>query len=57
MKARQNDEAISLYTTALSLEPATLRDLLAKRSKARAAKGMWEDALRDANEVPRFSLI
>ena len=51
MNAGQCEEAILQYTTALSLNPATLQNLLGKRSKANAGKGEWEDALNDANEV------
>ena len=47
--------AISHYPTSLPLKPATLRNLLIKRSLAYAAKGLWEEALNDANKV-RFSL-
>lgn len=55
MNARRYDKAILQYTTALSLNPATLPDLLGKRSKAHAGKGEWEDALNDANEVAFFN--
>ena len=51
MIARQYDEAVSWYSTALSLDPPTSPMLLAKRSKARAGMGSWQDALNDANEV------
>lgn len=51
MNAERYEEAISLYTLALSLNPVVRQDLLVKRSKACAGKGMWEDALDDANEV------
>ena len=57
MSGRQYDEAVSQYSTALSLEPPTPQVLLAKRSKARAGMGSWEDALNDANEVPHFCLV
>ena len=55
MNAKEYDAAVLQYTIALSLNPATLPDLLGKRSKAHAGKGEWEDALHDANEVTRFS--
>ncbi|KAF8555612.1 hypothetical protein OG21DRAFT_1483751 [Imleria badia] len=51
MSDRQQDEAISWYSTALLLEPTDPRALFAERSKARASRGLWEDALNDANEV------
>ena len=54
MIAEEYDQAILRYTTALSLNPVTLQDLLGKRSKAHAGKGAWEDALNDANEVGHF---
>ncbi|KAF8547208.1 hypothetical protein OG21DRAFT_1501672 [Imleria badia] len=49
MATRQYDEAISQYSAALSLNPAQV--LFVKRSKAYAEKGLWEDALNDANMV------
>ena len=56
MNAKKYDEAILQYTAALSLNPVTPDpDLLGKRSKARAGKGEWEDALNDANEVAHFN--
>lgn len=57
MNANEYDEAILSYTTALLLNPATLRDLLGKRSKAHASKGDWEDALNDANYVSHFNSL
>ena len=54
MNAKEYDVAVLQYTTALSLNPVTLEDLLGKRSKAHAGKGEWEDALSDANEVTHF---
>lgn len=53
-EARQYDEAISHYSVGLSLNPTTPQALFIKRSKARAKRGLWEDALSDANEVWRF---
>ena len=55
MNAKEYDVAVLRYTTALSLNPATLQDLLGKRSKAHVGKGEWEEALRDANEVTHFN--
>ena len=55
MNAKEYDVAVLQYTTALSLNPTTLEDLLGKRSKAHAGKGEWEDALSDANEVIDFN--
>ena len=57
MNAGQYDEAILQYTTALSLNPTTLQNLLGKRSKACAGKGEWENALNDANEVAHYNLF
>ena len=55
MNAKQYDEAVLQYTTALLLDPASPQDLLVKRSKACAKKRKWEDALNDANEVACFN--
>jgi tetratricopeptide (TPR) repeat protein len=49
-----HDEAIEQYSVALSLNPTTAHGLYLKRSKARAIKGFWEDAISDANEVWLF---
>jgi hypothetical protein len=59
MSARKFLEAVSWYSAALSLDPPTLWSLpvlFAKRSKARAGMGSWQDALNDANEVPHLFL-
>ena len=45
------DNAISRYTSAMSLDPSSPVNILLKRSRARASKGLWQDALTDANEV------
>lgn len=50
-KSGEHDEAIEQYSVALSLDPSTAHGLFLKRSKARAQKGSWEDALKDANKV------
>lgn len=55
MDAGQYDFAISHYTAALSLNSPTPQALLVKRSCAHTEKGLWEDALKDANEVTSFS--
>ena len=57
MNAKEYDTAVLQYTNALSLNPATMLDLVGKRSKAHARKGDWEDALRDANEVTLLILF
>ena len=57
LNAKRYDEAILQYTTALSLNPIALQDLLGKRSKAHASRGEWEDALNDANEVAYINLF
>ena len=54
MHVRQHDVAISWYSAALSMNPATPQALLIKRSKAHAAGGLWNDALNDANKVCQF---
>ena len=54
--AQRLDEAISMYSSALSLEPAAPSGLLVKRSKVYVAKSSWEKALNDANEVCSFLL-
>ena len=56
MNNEEYDEAISQYTTALFLDPATKHVFLVKRSKAHVRKGKWDAALKDANEVALFFL-
>ena len=51
VRSGEHDSAIARYTSALSLEPSNPINILVKRSKERASKGLWQDALTDANEV------
>ena len=51
------DEAISHYSTALSINPPSPQGILSKRSKARVATGSWNQALDDANQVHRSYLM
>ncbi|KIK21827.1 hypothetical protein PISMIDRAFT_11981 [Pisolithus microcarpus 441] len=50
-RSAKHDDAITQYSTALSLSPPSPAGLLIKRSKARTAKGLWKDALQDAKEA------
>ena len=54
MSAERHDDAISQYSVALSLNPAVPQGLFIKRSKAYVARGLWQDALNDANKVCPF---
>ena len=47
MNTMQYDQAVSLYTAALSLDPPSPQDLLVKRSSASVGNGAWKDALND----------
>lgn len=49
--SQAHDQAIQHYSIALSLNPPTAQGLYLKRSRVRAIKGSWEDAISDANEV------
>ncbi|KAF8124320.1 hypothetical protein EV363DRAFT_710056 [Boletus edulis] len=51
MSAERYDDAISRYSAALSLNPATPQGLLIKRSGACLARGWCEEALDDANKA------
>lgn len=53
--AERHDEAITQYSAALSLDP-TIPHVFMKRSKAYMAKGLWEDAIDDADRVSHFRL-
>ena len=55
--AQRYDEAISHYSTALSINPPSLQGILTKQSKARVATGSWKQALDDANQVHRSYLM
>lgn len=57
MGTERCDEVISQYSAALSLDPATPQNLLIKRNKAYLAKGLWKDALDDANAVRLLCLV
>ncbi|KAF8139079.1 hypothetical protein EV363DRAFT_1580710 [Boletus edulis] len=50
LDAHRHDEAITHYTNALSLDPAS-PDILIKRSKAHMATASWKEALNDANQA------
>ena len=54
MDAQRYNEAISHYSTALSLNLPSPQGILAKRSKALLATGSWKQALDDANQVHHF---
>ena len=54
MSAERLDEAISEYSAALSLDAPAPQGLFIRRSKAYIARGMWGDALNDANQVRSF---
>ena len=56
LNAKQYDEAVSQYTVALSLDPASPYGLLMKRSNAWMGKNAREDALNDAKEWTRLML-
>ena len=55
MGIERYDDAISHYSEALHLHPVTPLSFLLKRSKAYVAKGLWEQALNDANKVRFFA--
>ena len=45
------DTAVSDERHGGAVKPATLQNLLMKRSQAYMAKGLWVEALNDANKV------
>ena len=57
MDAQRYDEAISRYSTALSLNPPSPQGILIKRSEAHVATGSWKQAIDDANQVHHFHLM
>jgi len=54
MNAQRLDSAIAEYSAALSLDPPISQNLFIRRSKAYIARGLWKDALNDANKVRFF---
>ena len=54
LDSQRHDEAVSNYTTALSLDPPSPQGILIKRSKAYLAAGSWKQALDDSNQVSPF---
>ena len=54
--AQRHDEAVSHYSTALSLDPSSPQSVLIKRSKTYLEIGSWELALDNANQVRSFSV-
>ena len=56
MDAQQYDEAVSHYSSALSLDPPSPQGILIKRSKAYLEIGSWERVVDDANQVRSFSV-
>ena len=56
MDAQRYDEAVSHYSSALSLGPPSPQGVLIKRGKAFLEVESWERALDDANQVRSFSV-
>ena len=57
MDDQRYGEAISHYTTVLSLNPPSPQGILIKRSKGLLSTGSWRQALDDANQVRRLYLV
>ena len=57
MISQKYDEAISYYTSILSLNPPSTQGILIKRSKAFLEIGSWRRAIDDANEVHHFCMM
>ncbi|KAG9309693.1 hypothetical protein JVU11DRAFT_10366 [Chiua virens] len=51
MDSKKHDEAIGYYSSARSLDPENLKEILVKRSKGLAMVVSWERALSDADEA------
>ena len=48
---KRHGSAVFHYPASPVLKPATLQNLLIKRSNAYMAKGLWMEALNDTNKV------
>lgn len=57
LDARQREEAIGHYSAALSIHPADTQRFFILRSKSCVAKGSWEDAVDEAEQVLQFCLV
>ncbi|KAF8547212.1 hypothetical protein OG21DRAFT_1472561 [Imleria badia] len=55
--SQEHDEAVAQYSTALSLNPLAPANIFIKRSKIYTAKGLWEDALKDATQVTTLNSL
>ena len=55
--AKQYNEAIPYYTSALSLNPTSQQHIIVKRSKAYLKTGLWKQALDDAEQVKLLRLM
>lgn len=51
MDRRRHEEALKHYSAALSIHPVNTARFFILRSKVCMKKGLWEDALGDANRV------
>ena len=51
VQSNNPQEAVLQYSAALSLNPLRPAGLLVKRSKVQAMLELWEEALKDADEV------
>ncbi|KAF8125612.1 hypothetical protein EV363DRAFT_1350407 [Boletus edulis] len=54
MRNQQYNQAIARYSAILFLSPSSPQDIFIKRGKAFVAKGLWEEALDDANQAIIF---
>ena len=57
VETQRQDDAITHYSVALSLNPVVRKDILIKRSKVYVAKELWENAMDDTNQVSHFCLV
>ena len=51
MGSQNYNEAVEHFSTILSFDSVNRVDTLTKRSKAQVMMNLWEDALKDADEV------
>ena len=57
MDSHQHDEALKYYSTALSIHPANTPGFFILRGKVCMTKGLWEDAIEEAEQVRQFRLV
>ena len=57
MDSHQYDEALKYYSTALPIHPADTPGSFILEGKVRMTKGLWDDAIVQAEQVRQFHVV